>query len=301
MVHAQRSFRLLSAVMLMWPSVAFSQSAESIAIGGSAAFERAGSFRGEDGPLTNAFKLRTVEAAAPVKLGGLDDFDQWLKDHIQVCATQGRAASQPAAGAGPVTVDLSTLLNKQWKAGNPYSLGGQQAYISGSFDRKQNAYVSVYVDGWKQPSFFNIKGLLDKEGSVKIGNATYTVSLSANPLKPMKSKIIFENAANEDDAADITVKKLLDAVTQSGTTVQLSDQAYQTFYYNDVKPGANGPEIDPSSKTFAMILTAGEDLHVFLIPAETVPADKIAIFKMYQNKAIGLQAPGQTLKVYENP
>ncbi len=207
----------------------------------------------------------------------------------------------PAATGPTAEIDLAKLLNKQWTTSAAYPMGGQTAYIGGAFDRLQNAFVSVFTGGWPEPKLFNLKGLLDQEGQVRVGNAAYTVSLSANVLKPMKSEVVFENQADESDQKRVTVRRLLDALTAEGQLLQLSDQAYRVFYYNDVKDTPAGPVVDRTTKTLAMILTLGEDLHVFLIPAELVPADQIAVFTMYADKRVGLQTSGNTLKVYENP
>ncbi|MBI5201452.1 MAG: hypothetical protein HY925_07700, partial [Elusimicrobia bacterium] len=103
------------------------------------------------------------------------------------------------------------------------------------------------------------------------------------------------------DAVRISVKKLLESLNAAGDTVKLSDQSYQLFYFNDVKEGPNGPVVEANSFTYAMILTEGDDMHVFLIPAETVPASQVAVFKMFKDKRVGLQAVNGQLKVFENP
>lgn len=237
---------------------------------------------------------RAVQMTVP---GSAGELEQYLQQHSSLPQRDAIVAL-----GSPVTqVSLSGLLNRQWKTPATYTMGGQPVYIGGAFDRQQNAFVSAYVDGWKEPKFFNIKGLLEKEGALQVGSASYSVTLSANVLKPMKSQIVFENKADEEDQSRISVKKLLDSLHAAGDTVKLSDQSYQAFYYNDVVDGASGPSIDPNSKTFAFILMEGEEMHVFLIPAELVLADKIAVFKMFKDKRVGLQTAGDSLKVYENP
>ncbi|MBI4345766.1 MAG: hypothetical protein HY553_02855 [Elusimicrobia bacterium] len=228
---------------------------------------------------------------------GKDDLTRFLQERSQVLSSDGYAAPTAAA----VSVDLSRLHNRNWKTPATFTMGGQKVFVGGAFDRSQNAFISAYVDGWTEPKFFNIKGLLDKEGSLTVGSAAYGVSLSANVLNPMKSQIVFENKADEEDQSRISVKKLLDSLNAAGETVKLSDQSYQLFYYSDVKEGASGPAVDPNSRTFAMILTEGDEMHVFLIPAESVPAAQVAVFKMFKDKRVGLQLVGITLKVFENP
>ena len=175
--------------------------------------------------------------------------------------------------------------------------------ISGTFDRKSNAYLSVWAAGEKTPKFYDLKSLLDAPATIEIGAATYSIYLAANPVKPLKSQIILENEADEDDFVSIRVGKLLNAVEAAGTLVTLSNQSYRLFYIHDVKKGdaAAGVELDPDSKTFVMIFKNEDGLQVFLIPAEQVPSDKISVFKMFDDKPVGFKTVGGKIKIYENP
>lgn len=242
-------------------------------------------------------EARQVGAAI---LPGKDELTRFLQEHVHVVPSDG--AANPATPLAPAAqLDLARLLNRQWKTAVSYLMGGKTVFIGGAFDRQQNAFVSAYVDGWQQPVFFNIRGLLDKEGTLSVGGASYNVNLSANVLHPMKSQIVFENKANEEDQARISVKKLLESLNAAGETVKFTDQSYQLFYFNDVKEGPNGPSVDLNSFTYAMILTEGDDMHVFLIPVESIPANQVAVFKMFKDKRVGLQSAGGQLKVFENP
>jgi len=206
---------------------------------------------------------------------------------------------EPSLGTGAQVgdIDLATLLNKQLKGPLKYSLGGKDVWVSGAFDRQQNAYVSILVDG-SEPLFFNVKGLLDKEETVASGANKYTLRLSPNVINQMKSEIILENKANEDDMVRITLKKMLEGVGATGAAVTVSGQGYKVFYTDDIKAG----RVDKTAKTFTFILTeANGEIHVFLIPSELVPGDKVAVFKMFNNTRVGLTQKDGKLKVYENP
>ncbi len=211
-------------------------------------------------------------------------------------ASEGSAAplAAPAAEA-----DLKTLLNAHLKGQLTLPLGGKKAFIGGVFDRQQNAFLSVWIEGDAAPLIFNIKGLLDKAGSLKAGAVDYSVYLEPNPLKPLKSRIAFENKANENDNQGVRLGPLLDAIEASGQLVQLAGQAYRLFYYQDVQEGPAGAALNPNSRTFALILKDGEEMHVFLIPEETVPSDQMAIFKVYKDKRVGLQRADGKIKVFE--
>lgn len=210
------------------------------------------------------------------------------------------AGSEAAPAAGPAAeAELGTLLDSHLRSKLALTLGGQRAFVSGVFDRQQNAFLSVWVDGQAAPVLFNIKGLLDKAGSVKAGSAEYTVYIEANPLKPLKSRIAFENKANDNDVQGVRLGELLDAIEGSGRLVQLTGQSYRLFYFHDVQEGASGVSLNPNSRTFALILKDGSDMHVFLIPEETVPADRLAVFKVYKDKKLGLQSQNGRLRVFE--
>ncbi len=209
----------------------------------------------------------------------------------------GEAVQSSAAQVGDI--DLAALLNKQLKSPLKYTLGGKDVWVSGAFDRDSNAYVSILVDG-SEAVFFNVKGLLDKEESFGAGTAKYKVRLSPNVINQMKSEIILENTANEDDVVRITLKKMLEGVGATGAAVTVGGQNYKVFYTDGIKAG----RVDKTAKTFTFILTeASGEIHVFLIPAdeEHVPSNKIAVFKMFANARVGLTQKDGKLKVYENP
>lgn len=205
---------------------------------------------------------------------------------------------EPVGAAGQVgDIDLASLLNKQLKGPLKYSLGGKEVWVSGAFDRQQNAYVSILVDG-SEAVFFNVKGLLDKEETVSAGTNKYTLRLSPNVINQMKSEIILENKADEDDMVRITLKKMLEGVGATGAAVTAGGKGYKVFYTDDIKAG----RVDKTAKTITFIHTeASGEIHVFLIPAELVPSDKIAVFKMFANARVGLSQKDGKLKVYENP
>lgn len=246
-----------------------------------------------------AFLSAAVSMPAPVKWTVQRPMAQLLPSmnwfSLSVLAQLG--GEPQAAGAQVGDIDLASLLNKQLKGPLKYSLGGKDVWVSGAFDRQQNAYVSILVDG-SEAVFFNVKGLLDKEETVSAGTAKYTLRLSPNVINQMKSEIILENKANEDDMVRITLKKMLEGVGATGAAATVSGQAYKVFYTDDIKAG----RVDKTAKTFTFILTEGNgEIHVFLIPAELVPSDKIAVFKMFNNARVGLAQKDGKLKIYENP
>ncbi len=242
-------------------------------------------------PLPQPVKKSWTSYVQPAQLGAQAS---WFS--LSVLAQLG---SEPvgAAGAQVGDIDLAALLNKQLKSPLKYSMGGKDVWISGAFDRSQNAYVSILVDG-QDPLFFNVKGLLDKEESVTAGTNKYKLYLAPNIINQMKSEIILENAADEDDKVRVTLKKMLDGVGASGAAAAVGGNAYKVFYTDDVKNG----RVDKTAKTFTFILAepSGE-IHVFLIPAELVPGDKIAVFKMFRDQRVGLTQKDGKLKIYENP
>lgn len=209
-------------------------------------------------------------------------------------ATVVPGASAPAPAS---EIELAVLLNKQLKTSLQYALGGKTVWVGGAFDRSQNAYVSILVDG-EAPRFFNVRSLLDREQDLAIGTGRYKLFLQPNVINQMRSEIILENAADEDDKVRITLKRMMDSAGQAGHAVTLGAQAYRVFYSDDVVNG----QANPANKVFTFLLVdARGEIHVFLIPAELVTSDRIAVFKMFEDKRVGLQQVGGRLRIYENP
>lgn len=285
MNHAKKSFVL--ALALLAPSFAFA-GGEAMSAGAEAAFVSAAF--AQPFPKMNLQGLTVSAPVAQIQLPSMSWFS--LSVLAQLGGEVGRAGASEVA-----SIDLASLLNKQLKSPLKYSMGGKDVWVSGAFDRSQNAYVSILVDG-SEAVFFNVKGLLDKEESVTAGTAKYKLYLAPNVINQMKSEIILENAANEDDKVRITLKKMLEGVGAGGASATVGGQAYKVFYTDDIKAG----RVDKTAKTITFILTeASGEIHVFLIPAELVPSDKIAVFKMFNNARVGMMQKDGKLKVYENP
>ncbi|MEK7388285.1 MAG: hypothetical protein AAB036_01155 [Elusimicrobiota bacterium] len=192
-------------------------------------------------------------------------------------------------------LDLPLLLNRQQQTSLKYALGGTDVWISAAFDRAQRAYVSILVSG-SEARFFNIKSLLTQERQIPIGANTYALSLSAKPLSPLKSEIILENIANEEDRVAPSIKKILGAVLPMGDEVKVNDQTYRVFYIDDINDGL----VDKSAKTMVFILTdEGGSIHVFLMPAELAVEDKMVVFSMFRNQRVGILRQGDVLRIFK--
>lgn len=282
-----KSLLVLALTLAVAPSSAFAGS-EALALGADRAFAHAAFFQAV--PKPNAAKW-TVQMPSPMAQA-LPSMN-WFS--LSVLAQLGGEPVGAAAQVGDI--ELAALLNKQLKSPLKYSLGGKDVWVSGAFDRQQNAYVSILVDG-AEARFFNVRGLLDKEEQIAAGSAKYTLRLSPNVINQMKSEIILENVADEDDMVRITLKKMLEGVGATGAPVAIGGRGYKVFYTDDIKDG----RVDKTAKSFTFIHTeASGEIHVFLIPAELVPGDKIAVFKMFANARVGLTQKDGKLKVFENP
>ncbi len=223
----------------------------------------------------------------------LEPFDRFIKDRTKVLAGQGEGQVRATAQE----VDLSALHNRHLKTSLKYSLGGKDVWISGAFDSSQNAYVSVLIDG-QEARFFNVKGLLSKSETLDIGAGKYRLSLSPDLENQLESEIVLTNTANRKDQQRITIREMLGAVNEKGEEVRLTGQIYRLFYYDDIKDG----QVNREKKLFTFIFyDAKGEIHIFLIPAELVPTDKIAVFKMFENKRVGLQQAGGRLRIFDNP
>ncbi len=203
-----------------------------------------------------------------------------------------RVAAFAAAPSGPAAdLDLGALLDRHLKTRLRFTLSGRSVWFSGAFDRGQKPYVSVLVDG-APARYFDVKALLDRDQRVFVGGAPYTLSLSANIFHKMRSVISLKNDANAREAARFSVQDMLDAVAVAGEPVDFSDQAYR-FYFAD--------GIDGGGRMFVFICGSSKDFHVFLVPEALVPGDRLGVFKMFNDKRVGLTRQGGRLLVYENP
>ncbi len=291
-----RSLFLLPVLLSLALNAAAASVSEGLILGAEQGFLglQAGSLRFAPGAAQNVDFGRP---SAAVVIPGLDlnGFDTFLKQHTTVIQQTG--ASVRGLAAPVAQLELGGLLNKHLKTTLKFNLGGKDLWISGAFDRDQNAFVSILVDG-SEPLFFNVRALLDKEELLAIGTGSYKLSLSPNIINQMESEIVLKNVADRKDRESVTIKEMLDAVSAAGAELKLSDQSYRAFYYDDIKNGRQ----DKTAKAFAFILTdAKGEIHAFLVPADLVPSDKAAVFKMYNNKTVGLQQAGGKLQVFENP
>lgn len=241
---------------------------------------------------TRSFGLSAIGIEWP----DLNPFDRFLKDHTRVYWV---ADQNVGAAAAPQEIDLPALLNRHLKTSLAYRMGGNTVWLSGAFDRSQNAYVSVLEEG-REARFFNVKSLLIGRPVIEIGTAQYRLSLSPVLEKghELETEVWLTNTADKKDQASVTLKEMLDAVAAAGEELRPSGQVYRLFYFDDLKDA----QADKSSRTLAFYLTDAQgQMHLFLVPAELVPHDRIAVFKMYQDKPVGLQIVGDRLRIYENP
>lgn len=293
-IQGMTTGRATLGLLLLSPVLAFANGLETAAVhaGQRLSWAFPGGGRGQ-------FAFQDGPGLLPVQGGNVGNPSPYFLIKAAAAGTIAAGAAQEVAA-----LELSAIQDGHWKTGNAAlnpTLGGKKVFVSGTFDRQQNAYLSVLEDGSATPAFFDLKALLDKPAKLKIGNAVYSIYLAANPVTPLKSQIVFENTANEDDSFSVRVGKLLEGVEGAGSLIQFSDQKYRLFYYRDVKKSGDGVVLDESSKTFALIYKEGEEMHVFLIPSEDVPSDKIAVFKMHDSKRAGLMQKDGKIKIYENP
>jgi hypothetical protein len=244
-------------------------------------------FRGASMP-TGWTTVITVTGQAPQKQEPSQLFN------ISLAPEAGNLAAKAAANQ---ELDLAALRNRHLKTNLELTLGGKKVWVSGSFDAAQNAYVSLLVEG-EPVKFFNVRGLLDKDEQMPIGTATYKISLAPNLGDQLESEIVIKNIADRKDREAVTIREMLAAVSAAGDEVKAGPQSYRCFYYDDIKNGVQ----DPSAQSFAFVLTdAKGEFHVFLVPSDKVPGDKLAIFKMYESRKIGLQKVGTKLRIFDNP
>lgn len=248
------------------------------------------------GPLLRPAVPRAAAVLPPtVQMSAvLDSWDDFIQQHTNLASETPAPAASTALAAD---LDLKVLLNHQLKTRLRYSMGGKTVWCGGVFDRQQNAYLSVLVDG-EAARYYDIKDIYKHEKTLKIGNQTYRLWLSANIFNRIKSSIVFTNIDDENDETRFTLKTMLGAVSDAGAAVALSGQSYRVFYTD----GLRGNQADPAARIFTFLTTESNgDLHIYLIPEDIVPADRIAVFKMFNDLPVGLTRSGDSLKVYTNP
>ena len=219
---------------------------------------------------------------------GAADFIGELRDSASVLAP---ASFRSAGAAQAADLELASLFNRHLKTSLKYQLSGKTVWFSGAFDAAQNPFVSILIDG-SAPMYFNVKALVNTDQHLSIGGARYTLSLSPNIFHKMKSTINLKNDANSREASRFSVQDMLDAVSEAGLPVGLSGQAYK-FYYAD---GVGGGQ-----RMFVFIFGGSKDFHVFLIPENQVPADRMGVFTLFNGQKVGLAHRGNSLQIYENP
>lgn len=276
---------LALAVLLSIPAAAQAAS-EALSASAAAAF----------GPGVRSFRPRAAAGipAAVRMTVVLDSLDEYLRGHTGVL---GEDAAQVAAPALAADLDLKVLLNKQLKTALSFNLGGKTVWCGGLFDLQRNAYLSVLIDG-EAARYYDVKGIYKHEERLRIGSKNYKLRLSANVFNKLKSEIVFTNLDDENDETRFDLKKMLSAVSDAGALVPVSGQPYRVFYTD----GLHGNQPDAAVRLFTFLMTEPNgDLHVYLIPQELVPVDRVAVFKMFADLAIGLTRQGDSLKIYEDP
>ena len=215
---------------------------------------------------------------------------QKLRDMVTPIASVGAVATPKAASQ---EIPLRGLLNRHLKTSLAFQLVGSNIWISGAFDRTQNAFVSILEEG-KPAKFFDVKELPSKPAQVEIGSAKYKLSVSPDLSDLLESEIVLTNVTDKKDQKRVTLREMLSAVSAAGEETRIGGEPYKVFYYDDIKGG--------TTRSLAFITTdAKGEFHVFLVPAELIPGDKVAIFKMLGNKAVGLQQAGDKLRLFDNP
>jgi hypothetical protein len=284
MVPALRRAVLLAAALAV-PAAAQNAS-EPLSAAGAARFEAAalepsaGRFR----PAAPAAAAEDPGIAAQIADSWVDD----LRRSIESLRSLARLLAEPKSIAD---LELAPLLNRNQKTSLHYTLSGRGVWFGGSFDHSQNPFVSILVDG-AAPVYHNVKDLVHRSQKVAVGGTSYTLSLSPNIFHKLKSSINLRNDSNSREGAGFTVSDMLDAVSAAGQPLTVAGQPYK-FYYGD---GVNG---DP--RMFVFVHGSASDLHVYLVPEGSVPADAIGVFALHDGQRVGLSRRAGRLSIFENP
>ena len=249
-------------------------------------------------PLSLRPSVSTLAAQAQMKAASVAGaWDEFLRDSLRLPAPSAPTAKSPAQIAD---IDLTSLLNRQFKNSLSHRFEGRMVWCGAVFDLQQNGYLSVLVDG-VPVRYLNIKDLLRSEKRMRIGSTEYKIRLAANVFNRLKSEIVFSTEdfeGKDQEVYSFTLKKMLEAVSVMGSPVVLKGQTYRAFYTD----GVAGEQADPKARLFAFYSAdAKGEPHLDLIPETMVPSDGIAVFKLFGDRPVGLSRQGSRLKVFENP
>jgi hypothetical protein len=236
--------------------------------------------------LNGGFRPALSAGMPKLDAAGADDF---MRDWSNSSSILRPGSFRAAATTQAADLDLAALLNRHLKTTLRFQLSGKTVWFSGTFDRQQNPFVSVLVDG-SAPLYFNVKSLLDADQHLNVAGVAYTLSLSANIFRRMHSTINLKNDGNSREAARFTLQDMLDAVSAAGQDVRLSDQAYKFYYADGI-----------GERMFVFVYGSTKDFHVYLIPESQVPPDRIGVFALFNGKRVGLSHGAGKLAVFENP
>ncbi|MDE2291942.1 MAG: hypothetical protein KGL53_07655 [Elusimicrobia bacterium] len=195
-------------------------------------------------------------------------------------------------------VDLASISDASLRGAVTLRLGGRTAYVSGTFDRSRSAYLTVWVDGAAAPYVFDLRSLSDAPAFVRAGAAVYKVSLAVRPLAPMSSRIRFQDAGG-GPAQELTLGRLLAAVESAGRPLNLGGRPYRLFYAHDVRVSGGAAELDPAARNVVLLLDDGSGLQAFLVPASSLPADRVAVFQLPGGGRAGLRLADGRLSLYQ--
>lgn len=216
----------------------------------------------------------------------------------------GRLAERnlaPLARKDPTAyLKIDEIKNNNWRTSAQFPLNGKTATVGFSVSRAQEAYMSVLSQDAAVPPLVNIKGLLDGEKSVEVNGRAYAASLSPNIFDKMASKLRLKG---HGESRSFKIRELLAATAEKGFPLQVGAQAYRVFYFDDVDEKGGFGQVQPARQNISFVLKDKDDYQIFIIPAEQVPTDQLAVYSLHNGARVGLQRleDGKVLAARPNP
>ncbi|MFH1726161.1 MAG: hypothetical protein ABII00_16250 [Elusimicrobiota bacterium] len=251
------------------------------AVAGDAAVEEAQSEVPEVGPV-DVLELTVLEFPGGVRVRGTDPI-AWNRE--------------PDA-----SVVLDEIFSRHWTA-DSYPSGDKPTYLSITYDRVGDPYLSVLAPGWETPRFYKFEGGM--KGEWEAGGETYKLSLSVNIFRRRTANyIVIKKEGEKDPVYQKRIEELGDMAFAVGREVIVSGEAYRLFFSYGIK-GESTAVVDPDTFGFVLIYDKGKKYKgvfpTFIIPYDDLGGGRTVRYELYKKQEVGLRLSpgGGSLEIYD--
>ena len=195
-------------------------------------------------------------------------------------------AAASAKGA-TVYVRLAPLRNGYWK-GESVVLGGRPAWLSMIVNRGQTPFGAALGEKDAAAQFVGVGGLIRGKVRITVNGADYDAWLSPDLFDQLSSRVNLRGTAS-GDLQSVTLRDLIGATLAEGFAAPLGGQTYRVFYFDEIQPDGARGRLDASRQNVMLAVEDGGEFHFYVIPLDQVPDQGTAVFKLYQDRRVGVQ------------